>query len=120
MSSASPTAMSMKYLRDLGYSVHRVEYWNAFSRKRVDAYGFGDLLTASASDGIALIQVATSSNMQARVSKILKLRQMEAKRWLCAGGKIWVHGWGKRGARGKRKTWQLFRHEITLGSFEPK
>lgn len=116
---SSPTAMSMKYLREWGFSVHRVEYWNAFSRKRVDAYGFGDLLTASASEGIALIQVTTSSNMQARVSKILNTRQMEAMRWLAAGGKIWVHGWGKRGARGKRKVWQLFKHEITLDSFRP-
>jgi len=54
---------------------------------------------------IVACQATTTANQAARVAKILALESAGA--WWKAGGDIQVHGWGKKGLRGKRKLWQL-------------
>jgi hypothetical protein len=109
----SPSARSMKALRDEGYIVAKVEQRLPIPGKFVtkDCYGFGDLLAARRDDVIpfqgviALVQVTSGSNHNARREKIMA--EPLAELWKSAGGKIFLHSWAKRGPRGKRKTWTL-------------
>lgn len=101
----SPTQRSLRHLRELGWSVHRTEYWNVFARRRIDAFGWGDLLACHPQHGIALIQTTTTANLPARISKAKALGVLVA--WVTAGGKLIAHGWAKRGPRGEVKRWTL-------------
>jgi hypothetical protein len=79
-----------------------------------DAFGFGDLLAALpnqfSGSSIALVQVTSTGNINARREKI-KAEPLAAK-WKQAGGAILLHGWAKRGPRGKRKVWTLREEEL--------
>lgn len=113
----SPTQRSLKLLRDAGYQAAVLERWNQFAHVRQDLWGFGDLIAAKASqNGSILIQTTTTENMSARIAKILAIN--EARVWLLAGNQIIVHGWAKRGARGKRKLWECKVTPLTLGDFD--
>lgn len=100
---------SIKHLKDQGYSVARGEHWNYFAKKKQDLFQFGDLLVANG-DHIALVQVTTTGNMGAREKKIFSLPVH--KIWLAAGGRIFVHGWSRKGPRGKRKVWCITEREV--------
>jgi hypothetical protein len=130
----TPTARSMKYFRDRGCIVAGVEKTLhmpgcPFPMKR-DCFGFGDLLVAQqGAQGIALVQVTDSSSWTSHYNKIVhgiakdasdpkKVDQAiaanaYARGWLSAGGRIFLHAWGKKGARGQVKRWTLRREEIT-------
>jgi hypothetical protein len=112
----SPLQRSIAILKGQGYHVARGEHWNSFARIRQDLYGFGDLLVTNG-DHIALVQVTTTGNMGAREKKIFSLPVHRI--WLSSGGRIFVHGWAKRGARGKRKTWTLQERELLDTDTEP-
>lgn len=99
----SPTQRSLKLFRSRGWVCWITEKWNPFSRTRQDLGNFGDLVAWKAGEGVAAIQVTTAANMAARRSKILG--NPLAQEWVCAGGKLWIHGWAKTGERGKRKLW---------------
>ena len=103
----NPTARSMRYFKDRGYIVARVEQRLPIPGMFItlDAFGFGDLLVASPGFGIALVQSTTFTNLKARQKKAKALP--EFRKWRHSGGKVIFHGWVKRGPRGKRKTWQL-------------
>lgn len=124
----TPTARSMKYLRERGWMVTRVEQrlhmpGHPFPITK-DAFGFGDLLVCSLTDGIALVQVTSTGHMAAREEKIQSLihtipgydSRPSYSFWLVSGGRIFVHGWAKRGPGGERKLWTLTAHEIVLDS----
>lgn len=112
----SPTQRSLKLLREAGYQAAILERWNQFAHVRQDLWGFGDLIAAKASqNGSLLVQTTSTANMGARVKKILTIP--EAQVWLAAGNQIIVHGWAKRGARGKRKLWECKVRPITLADF---
>ena len=107
----SPTECSLKHLRENGWTPWRVEHWNAFSRRRVDLYGFGDLIAYHPTAGISIIQTTSGSNAGARYAKIVASEH--ALGWLEAGGRNFLHSVAKRGARGKRKLWSVVEREIT-------
>jgi len=72
----------------------------------VDFAGFADLIAYSPSLGIIVAcQATTTAHQSDRLAKILSLESAGA--WMKAGGKVHVHGWAKRGPRGKRKLWTL-------------
>ena len=116
----TPTARSLAYLRAKGFTAGVVERWIAPARRRIDLGGFGDIVCWHPEHGILAVQATSSANASARVWKILALP--EAALWLASGGRIVVHGWGRRGLRGKRKLWTLTtEREITLKDFrQPK
>jgi hypothetical protein len=108
----TPTARSLKKLRDEGWSVCVVEKWIPQMRRRVDAFRFGDLLACKVgSSGAMLVQTTSGTNASARIKKIRTIA--EAGIWLAAGNAIQVHGWSKCGPRGKRKTWQCRTFVVT-------
>ncbi len=102
----SPTARSLKYLRDKGYEVEGVEKFNYFTKQRKDLFGCIDLLAiCDWMNGVLGIQVTSRGNIQDRVKKCEAEPKM--KIWLSAGNRLEVHGWGLLGKKGKRKTYQL-------------
>jgi len=123
----TPTARSIKKLRDDGYFVDTVERWMRFPDKnkkscstckrpymiqmRKDYCGFADLIAFKPGVGFLAIQATDDTNVSHRVAKI---KDMEAVHgFIAAGGVVSVHGWGKKGAKCKRKTYQL--REVFIG-----
>jgi hypothetical protein len=110
----SPTQRSKQYLKDQGYAVCITEHWNPFAHIRQDAFGFIDMI-ALGEQQILAIQTTSRNNVSARMNKILGLA--EARLWLQAGGRIFIHGWGLVGVRGKRKKHQVRVVELVLSDF---
>jgi hypothetical protein len=102
----SPTQRTIAELKKRGYTCHIVEKWNHFAKIRQDFGGFADIL-AYRNDlaGVFAIQTTSDSNVSARVTKSLQISNLGT--WLCAGNTFQVWGWGRKGERGKRKTWTL-------------
>ena len=96
----SPNARSAELLRSEGYTVATAERWNPGARRRVDLFGFIDLVAIRPGETLG-VQSTSATNFAARVSKTLGVE--EALTWLRAGNRIVVHGWKKGGPRGKRK-----------------
>ena len=86
----SPTQLSLKKLREEGYTVAVVEHWNAFARIRQDLFGFIDLLALKGKEVLA-VQTTTATNMNARIKKIADHENIDIVRE--AGWTIHVHGW---------------------------
>lgn len=104
MAGKSPTQNSLAILRAQGYECWIVEYWNSFTRKRVDLFGMFDILALR--DGETLAVQTTTSGVAARVKKITDSPYLDAVRK--AGWRIEVHGW-RKGAKvrgGKTQIWK--------------
>jgi len=108
------TQRSLAHLKKNGWSVCIVEKYikhpNMRFGRRIDAFGFGDLLAcatdAETGEGmIALIQCTALSERQRHIEKILPIPEFEE--WKKAGGIVLLHCWAKRGPRGKMKRWIL-------------
>lgn len=105
----------MKHLRDLGYIVARVEQRIPKVYITKDAFGFGDLLaTDGRPQNNRLIQVTTTNHLSAREKKIRETEEIwnAAQLWMLSNGRIFLHGWAKKGPRGERKRWTLTEREI--------
>jgi hypothetical protein len=92
----SPTQRSLSKLRKEGWQVCIVEKWIAQAKKRIDAFGFGDILgffmaPNNIKNGATLFQVTSGTNFAARKKKILEIEG--AKGWLMCGNSICIHGW---------------------------
>lgn len=99
----SPTQRSLAKLRREGWLVAIVEKYNAFIKRRIDLWGFGDLL-AIRGDQCLIVQTTSGAHVSERLTKIRFIPA--AEEWIKSPNrKIVVHGWSKRGPRGKRKTW---------------
>lgn len=88
----SPTQRSLKYLRESGYTVAIVEYWNAFTKRRHDLFQFADLLAIRENE-VLLVQVTSGTNVSARIKKISENEHIGAVRK--SGMRVEVHGWRK-------------------------
>lgn len=114
----SPTQRSLAKLRKEGWEVCVVEKWISQARRRIDAFGFGDLLgylndPATTSTITALFQVTSGSNFAARKKKILA--NEKAMGWLRCGNGICLHGWRKLKIKKTRKYhWECKEEWIIL------
>jgi hypothetical protein len=105
----SPTQRSLQLLRERGYHAGIVERWVGPARKRIDLFGFGDLVALGRGE-IVIIQTTTGDNMASRRVKMMALP--EFSEWLRCGGVVELHGWRKkrmrtkRGKIGKRVKWE--------------
>lgn len=99
----SPTQRSLKLLREEGYTVAITERWNPWSRTRQDLFGFIDLLCFK--DNVVLaVQTTDGTSVAKRIAKIRATQAFPL--WLnMPTRQVEVHGWLKRGPRGKRKVW---------------
>lgn len=100
MASKSPTGRSLEAIRERGYQPWVVEYWNSFSRKRVDLFGCWDIVAAGNGE-ILFVQTTSGSNVSARVKKIAENPVTPLLRE--AGVRMEVHGWRKSA----RNRWVL-------------
>lgn len=110
-----PTQRTIKELKALGAEVQIVERWNPFAKRRVDLFGFIDIL-ALLGPNILAIQTTSGTNHANRREKILA--EPRAVAWLRAGGLLEVWSWAKQGGRGKRKVWVCRKEAITLEQIE--
>jgi hypothetical protein len=96
----SPTARSLKEMRDRGYVCQVVERWNAFSRRRIDLFGFIDIVCVGNGETVG-VQATSGDNVSHRVEKIGRddlAENVAAVRK--AGWRIVVQGW-RKGANGR-------------------
>tara|TARA_B100000029_G_scaffold230060_2_gene227535 strand:- start:581 stop:892 length:312 start_codon:yes stop_codon:yes gene_type:complete len=90
----SPTARSLKKLRDEGWKPWVVEVFNHFTKKRKDLFNVADII-AYKDNEILLVQATSASNVSARVKKIAESEHIDGLRE--AGFQIEVWGWRKSG-----------------------
>ncbi len=86
----SPTQRTLAYLRAEGYTVAITEHWNQWARRRVDLWGFVDVLALRENETLA-VQCTSDSNVSARVKKIADHENIGPVRK--AGWKVVVMGW---------------------------
>jgi hypothetical protein len=109
--SNSPTQLALKEALSLGFTAQVVERWNQFAGVRQDLFGCIDIVICRAGVGIIGVQACARGSHAIRRKKCAA--EPRARAWIESGGRIEVWSFGKMGARGKRKTWQLWREEIT-------
>lgn len=108
----SPTQRSLKHLREQGYTAQVVERWNAWAKVRVDLFSWIDIVAIRHDrTGVLGVQCTSDSNVAARLAKARVTNELGT--WLAAGNRLVIHGWGKKGARGARKTWTLREVQVT-------
>lgn len=118
MAGISPTQRSLAYLRNLGYKAFVVEKVLPYSYRKIDFAGFADILAFKPGiPGVLAVQTTSSSNISAHRRKYEddKVISGNIEDWLAAENKFDLHGWSKRGARGKRKIWG-----VTVTSYNNK
>lgn len=103
------TVRTLMECRKRGWRACVIEKWIPQTKRRLDAFGFGDVLVLDDMPGALLIQATTDTggNVSARVGKIRGECAAAASAWLAAGNRVSVWGWGKRGKAGARKLWTL-------------
>jgi hypothetical protein len=87
----SPTQRSLEYLRELGMKPWICEYYNFFSKKRVDLYGCIDLLAIG--NGETWAVQTTSTGVSSRIHKIRESEFFPVM--LESGWRVFVHGYRK-------------------------
>jgi hypothetical protein len=92
---SSPTSRSLEHLRKQGYLAQVVEKWIPQVKRRVDLFGFVDIL-AIRDDEVLGVQSTSGDNVASRVTKIAEHANVAAVRK--AGIRIVVHGWRKNAA----------------------
>lgn len=104
----TPTQRSMALLREQGYLPDIVEHFNAYARRRIDLFGWADIVALHPSKtGVLAVQTTTGSNLAARVKKAAEMASFRL--WIAAGNAVEFHGWRKvlRAGRGsKLRVWQ--------------
>ena len=88
----SPTARTLKALRDQGWRAAVVERWNPHAKIRHDLFGVVDVLAVREGETLA-VQATTGSNAAARVKKIADAEATADIR--AAGWRFEVWGWRK-------------------------
>ena len=92
----TPTARSLKHLRDNGFTAEVVERYNSFTRRRHDLFNFADILGFRGNE-VVLIQTTTRGHLRDRWDKVVDSPTAQA--WVVGGNRIEVHGWVKRNRR---------------------
>lgn len=103
---SSPSARSLKVMRERGYRAAVVEKWNPHARIRQDLYGCVDVLCIGNGETVA-VQATSGSNVASRVKKLEDSDALADMRE--AGWKIVVHGW-RKDSKGR---WQLREEDIS-------
>ena len=87
------TQRSTALLKEQGYMVATVEYYNYFTKRRHDLFGCIDILAIGNGETLA-VQVTSKSNMSSRIHKIEDsdaLPEMLRSNW-----RVIVHGWFRK------------------------
>lgn len=111
MSKTSPTQRSLAHLRARDMDAQVVEKWIPAVKRRQDLFGVIDIVAISDTEivGVQTTDVTSLSKRRTKAEEEPRLA-----RWLRAGCRFELHGWGLKGARGKRKTYQITRQLAEL------
>jgi len=102
----SPTARSLRYLRECGHVADVVERWIPRANVRRDLFGVIDVVAVRRGEaGVLGVQATTLPNVAARLAKA-KTRA-ELRTWLAAANRFAVFGWYRRGGRWRVKIVEL-------------
>lgn len=112
----SPTARSLKRLRDLGYHADVVERWIPGANIRRDFLGAVDMIGVGPGGTLA-VQATSDSNVSARVRKLCACDGVAAM--LSAGWAVEVWGWRKNGRRWAHRAVSLTPADLTLAAESP-
>jgi hypothetical protein len=116
---------SREELKSQGYDTWIVEKpYNPWTKRREDLFNLFDLVAIRQDIiGITGIQ-ACGEDIQAHISKVIegfknnKGESIQAnpyiRTWLLSRNRAFIWAWRKRGAQGKRKTWDLREIEFIL------
>ena len=84
----------MEFLREDGWVVEKVEFWNPFSRTRKDLFDILDLLCIHKQTGKTMgVQVTTMGKKNPHILKMTSSKNLSLL--LQAGWKIQLHSWRK-------------------------
>jgi hypothetical protein len=109
----SPTARTLAWLRKTGALAQVVERYNPHAKRRVDLFGFIDVVALDGGPGTLGVQTTSAGNVAHRMDKLRTTCAGAMDRWLAAGNRLTIHGWAKRGPRGARKVWTLSARPIS-------
>jgi len=112
----SPTARTLKQLRDDGWLCQVVEHWNSFAKIRQDLFGFIDILAVREGQTLG-IQVTTESNASARRSKMLDT-ESHLRAFLRGGNLVQLWTWQKRKTRWRYRVRRFIENGSQLGMDE--
>ena len=115
----TPTARSLAHLRKAGAIAEIVERWNPYVKRRHDLFKFIDVLALDAAPGTLGVQTTTTDHISHRLAKLRDECADTMRLWLTRGNRLVIHGWAKRGPRGKRKVWTLTERVIGLDDLTP-
>jgi len=109
-----PVERSLRWYRKEGFFAFSVSRWVPQARRTIDFAGFADIIAFCPRRAVIVAcQATTTAHQATRATKILGLSS--AAGWWKSGGDIVVHGWAKKGPRGKRKVWTLTERRIATG-----
>src|SRR5690349_16157054 len=111
---SSPFEKAKKRLSEIGYTVGKVEYWNAFCRRRVDLFNCIDAVCMRHGDPLLAVQVTSRSNVSARMKKAHPV----ALQWVSTGNRFEVWGYTPKSKKPPRVmamqptgNWEAIREE---------
>ncbi|MGI9335763.1 MAG: hypothetical protein ACR2RL_21665 [Gammaproteobacteria bacterium] len=108
----TPTQRSLKLLRAEGFEVGVVEKRVPYRNITQDLWGCMDIAAVHPTVGVLFVQVTSTGNMASRRKKLATNPVVGWLRDVYGAGVVELHGWGKFGARGKRKLWQCRREAL--------
>lgn len=113
--SKSPTVLSLEALRETGWTAQKVEYFNMFAKRRIDLFGFIDILAMREDrPGLLGVQACVTGDILKRVRKAEHENGVRLLLWLKTGNQFEVWGWAKRGERGKAKYFERRRIRFVI------
>lgn len=69
-----------------------VEKWNPFAKKRIDAWGFADILAFKTDmTGVLAVNSCSASSVSEHVKKYKNMKDLAE--FMCAGNSFEIHGW---------------------------
>jgi len=108
----TPTARTLKHLRDKDILAQVVERWCQYSKRRIDLFGCIDIVALDPdTSGVLGIQATTTGNQTSRMKKILDTDA--AEKWMQCGNRLEVWGWGTKKS-GKRNLWQVTIRQVVF------
>ena len=107
----TPTQRTLAECKRRGWTAQVVERRIPFNNVTIDLFGCIDIVAIMGTSLVG-IQACAGSSHAARRTKALAEPRLCA--WLAAGARFEIWSFSKRGARGKRKMWQLRAESLTV------
>jgi len=108
---SSPCVLSMDLLRDRGYVVGKTEHWNQYASVRQDLFGIVDIVAFCPRRRLHVYcQTTTRDHLSEHEEKVTGTEPFWW--WIQTDGIFLLHGWAKRGDRGRRKLWEVIEIEF--------